>query len=573
MKVNYYMRIMMTAAVMLVASSCTDFDDYNQTPVDANASAELTLWENISHNNQLSNFQKIIKKVGFDDELQQSHFYTVWAPIDGTYDAEALLQQDDASLLYRFVKSHIAEYNHLVSGAINERIHALNEKSFNFEGSGSYIYADVPVSTINLPSKNGVIHTLNGAATFYPNIYEYIFQANDIDSLNHYFKRYENIYLDENNSVVGPTVNGKRTYIDSVMITTNSMYNTLNARIAHEDSSYTMIMPTDEAWVKAYEKIKPYYNYIKTTIAADLDAPVSATNIPTTTLTIDHEYMSDSLTKRAIVNNLVFNNNNVYNRWMENPTAEYTDTLLTTTRNKLSNPKEILGQTKDKVKMSNGYAHIVDSLAIHPWDGWAPEIIISPLNIGSTKSSISWNGNNHIVTAENPDPRKGKFEYGSFSYLWVEPTNNYAKPELDIKLPGVLSTSYNLYCVVVPANIDIADSLVKVRPNQLDFDLSYCNEKGAIVQTWTGSSHTSSSKHFAAKLENDTSIVDTMFVGKIDFPIAYRGLGEKMYPHLKITTDFNVFNSAMMANYTRDLRIAAIILRPVEMDEYEATKE
>ena len=233
MKVNKYIGIMMMAAIVLVASSCTDFDDYNEVPTDVNASADLSLWENISQNGKLSNFQKIIKKVGFDDELQQSHFYTVWAPLDGTYDADALLNQDDNTVLYRFVKSHIAEYNHLVSGPIDERIHALNEKSFTFTGAGPYSYADVDVAQVNLPSRNGVIHTLNGAATFYPNIYEYIYQANGIDSLEQYFKRYEDIYLDENNSVVGPTVNGKQTYIDSVMITTNSLFNNLRARIAH----------------------------------------------------------------------------------------------------------------------------------------------------------------------------------------------------------------------------------------------------------------------------------------------------------------------------------------------------
>ena len=568
MKVNKYIGIMMMAAIVLVASSCTDFDDYNEMPTDVNASADLSLWENISQNGKLSNFQKIIKKVGFDDELQQSHFYTVWAPLDGTYDADALLNQDDNTVLYRFVKSHIAEYNHLVSGPIDERIHALNEKSFTFTGTSTYSYADVDVAQINLPSRNGVIHTLNGAATFYPNIYEYIYQASGIDSLEQYFKRYEDIYLDENNSVVGPTVNGKQTYIDSVMITTNSLFNTLRARIAHEDSSYTMIMPTDEAWVKAYNRIKPYFNYIQTTIAQDLDAAVSTTNIPTTTVSIDYEYMSDSLTRRAIVDNLIFNNNNWYNRWVEDPTAEYTDTLLTTTFNPLSNPQELLAQTKDKVKMSNGFSRIVDSLAVLPWEGWAPEIVVSPIT-----NSISWSGTNQVVRVDNPDPTKGNFENGYLNYLWVIPASNYAKPELDIKLPNVLSTTYNLYCVIVPANVDVADSLLEVRPNQLDFDLSYCNEKGAIVQTWTGTSHTSSKTHFAVTLENDPTKVDTMFVGTIKFPIAYRGLGNKMYPNLKITTDFNVFNSAMMAKYTRDLRIASIILRPVEMDEYEATKE
>lgn len=568
MKVNKYIGVMLVAITMLAASSCTDFDDYNEVPMDVNATADKTLWENISQNGSLSNFQSIIKRVGFDAVLQQSHFYTVWAPLDGTYDANALLNQDDATVLYRFVKSHVAEYNHLVSGSIDERIHALNDKSFLFEGNGTYKYADVDVAQTNLPSINGVIHTLQGAATFYPNIYEYIFQREGIDSLEQYFKKYENVYLDENNSVVGPTVNGKQTYIDSVMITTNSLYGSLNARIAHEDSSYTMIMPNNEAWVKAYDKIKPYFNYIQTTIAQDVDAAVSATSVPSTTVTIDNVYMSDSLTKRAIVNNLVFNNNNEYNRWVEDPTAIYTDTLRTTTRNMLSNPKEILAQTKDKERMSNGYARIVDSLAILSWEGWAPELVISPIG-----RSVTWNGSNHIVQVNNPDPTKGTFEYGYINYLWVEPNSNYSKPELDIKLPGVLSTTYNLYCVIVPPDVDPTDTLTEVRPNQLNFDLSYCNEKGALQQTWTGTNHTTTtSAHFAKQLVNDSSKVDTMFVGTIKFPIAYLGLGEKMYPNLKITTDFSVF-SPLMRTYTRDLRIAAIILRPVEKDEYQVTKE
>ena len=566
MKVNKYIGVMMVAMV-LAASSCTDFDDYNEVPMDANASAEKTLWENISQNASLSNFQSIIKKVGFDAALQQSHFYTVWAPLDGTYDANALLNQDDETVLYRFVKSHVAEYNHLVSGAIDERIHALNDKSFLFEGNGTYKYADVDVAQTNLPSINGVMHTLQGAATFYPNIYEYIFQREGIDSLEQYVKKYETVYLDENNSVVGPTVNGKQTYIDSVMVTTNSLYRTLNARIAHEDSSYTMILPTNEAWVKAYDKIKPYFNYIRTTTAQDIDAAQSQTTIPSTTVTIDHVYMADSLTKLAMMENLFFNNNNEYNRWVENPSAVFTDTLLTTTRNKLSNPREILAKTIDKEKMSNGYARIVDSLAILPWEGWAPELIISPIG-----RNVSWNGDNHTVVVENPNPAKGTFESGSIAYLWVSPKTNYSKPELAIKLPGVLSTTYNLYCVIVPPDVDPTDTITEVMPNQLDFDLSYCNANGTLAQTWTGTNHTTSKTHFALKLENDPTKVDTMFVGTINFPVAYMGLGEKMYPNLKITSDFSVF-SPLMKTYTRDLRIAAIILRPVEKDDYFATKE
>ena len=37
----------MLAATMLTAASCSDYDDYNTVPTDAQAGANQTLWENI----------------------------------------------------------------------------------------------------------------------------------------------------------------------------------------------------------------------------------------------------------------------------------------------------------------------------------------------------------------------------------------------------------------------------------------------------------------------------------------------------------------------------------------------
>ena len=140
-----------------------------------------------------------------------------------------------------------------------------------------------------------------------------------------------------------------------------------------------------------------------------------------------------------------------------------------------------------------------------------------------------------------------------------------------MKLPNVLSTTYNIYCVIVPPYDQEFVSTSEFRPNQLDFDLSYCDANGKLATTLSGSGRTA--VHLASKLENDPTRIDTMFVGTFTFPVAYRGLGERIYPNLKITTDFNVFDRTAMEQYTRDLRIASIILRPVEQDEYEATKE
>ena len=77
----------MTAATMLAVTSCSDFSDYNDTPASDVQQAERTLWDNISQNDQLSDFATLVKKAGFDDELSQPHYYTVWAPLNGTYDA------------------------------------------------------------------------------------------------------------------------------------------------------------------------------------------------------------------------------------------------------------------------------------------------------------------------------------------------------------------------------------------------------------------------------------------------------------------------------------------------------
>ena len=177
----------MTAATMLAVTSCSDFSDSHDPPVSDVQQAERPLWDHISQNDQLSDFATLVKKAGFDDELSQPHFYTVWAPVNGTYDASSLMSADSATVLYQFVKSHIAEYNHGISGPVDERIHALNRKSFVFEGDGQYTYAGLALKQLNIPNSNGIMHLLDGAARFYPNIYEYLLTYEGTDSVSAYF--------------------------------------------------------------------------------------------------------------------------------------------------------------------------------------------------------------------------------------------------------------------------------------------------------------------------------------------------------------------------------------------------
>src|SRR5574344_135751 len=556
MKRNRYIGIMILSAIVAMMVSCSDFKDYNEAYTNETASSKLTLWENISNNGNLKNFAALIKKAGFDDELQSSHFYTVWAPVDGTYNYDSLSVLDSSVILSRFVESHIADYNYGVSGNVdNEYVFTLNRKAFIFGGSGdSYTFDDKNVLLLNQPSVNGVFHTISGAAEFHPNIYEYIFDSQGTDSLQNYFLHFQNTYLDESRSVIGPTVNGHQTYIDSVMVTTNRLFSRLKANINVEDSNYTMMFPTNEAWSGAYSKIKKYFNYIAKTASYQYSALSTDFKSPTTLYkTIDMNYYADSLTKKSLVQNLVFNNNNIRNRWVTDSKEENTDTILTTTNELLSKASETLARTIKTVKTSNGYVRYIDSLSVHPWDSWCPDLSFAATNTNYRVKTTSATVSTVRISENDLDKDKAGELY---SYADFVPASEKANPAVAFNLPNPLSTSYNIYCVFVPANIR-KGSTATVKPYKVNFTLNYCDAKGAMQKMDYGIKY------------NDTTKLDTMFVGKITFPICYSNLGTAYSPTLLVTSKLDLIFGKDITKYDNELRIAAILLKPVEHEEYE----
>lgn len=579
----------MMAACTLAAASCTDFSDYNETPADQTPASSLTLWENIQQNGQLSDFATLVRQSGFDAELSTPRSLTVWAPQNGSFsiaDYQGLSKED---LLNQFVKGHIAEYGHAASGKVDERVHMLNEKSFTFVGDGNYTFDGIAISKVNVPSSNGLIHVMDGAAKFYPNLYEYLKTGANIDSLRNHFNRYEESYLDLEASVKGPMVNGVQTYIDSVVVTSNSLVNQLRARIANEDSSYTFVMPTDKAFKEMYDRVKSFYNFIETTKMHDVANYTATTGTgasATKSVTVNPSYMTDSLTRWQIVRNLVFSNNDGYNQWIVGK-GENTDTLRSTTRTKLSNPADILDTYKvgEPVEMSNGYARIVDSLAFLPWETYCPELTFSPYtNLASlfpasaqlTRGKITNSDGSPLTWLFGPETTLTEFSFG-----WIEPGGERVKPEFYISLPEVMSTTYNFYVVYLPA-AKMVGTLNDPRPNWLNFQLNYCDAKGA-TQVYNFSKEYADSLLSGGTLPkvatsvnantafiNDPEKTDTVFIGQFTFPVNYRGLGNDFYPSLHVTSPISVFNSNQLATYSRDVRIAAILLRPVELDEYEA---
>ena len=589
---NFYI----LAAVILLAS-CSDFNDYNEAVTDVTVSANKTLWENIQKTPELSDFAALVKRAGFDDELNASEYYTVWAPKNGTFNPSDYSGLTDETLLKQFVKNHVARYSFPASGAVDERVLMLNEKSYEFSGSPAYGTSGYQFDGnsllsgfYNLPSNNGVLHVMDGAAKYYPNLYEYVTDSvlaagQDISTLRNFFLRYETTYLDEARSVVGPIVDGMQTYVDSVMVTENSLWNTLNAKLAVEDSSYTFLMPTNKAWTGFYERIKPYYKYIASTEAQAFEKNkqgsivISKTNAKKT---VNAAYWQDSLSNRFLTRYMLYSNTDGYNQWLTGePSSLGSDTLRTTLREKLSGPQEILDQAVATLPMSNGLAVIIDSMAVRSWETFAAERSYSAT--GYTVRTVYGSATSLRVLSDDANQE-------DYSYVYLKPGTEFDLPEMTIQLPGVLSTKYSIYCVFAPA----ADKWSSVpgyveKPNRVIFRLSYCDAKGklasqefldedpdrmaAFMEKFPLIVDNKVNRTYIRSFENDPTKVDTVYVGDFTFPCCYYGFDSEVSPNITVVANIDTFDDDMLAAYSCNLRIVSVILKPKELAEFEESNK
>ena len=414
-----------------------------------------------------------------------------------------------------------------------------------------------------------------------------------MDSIAKYFKQYEITELDPAQSVPGPIVNGKQTYIDSVMVTYNSMTNSMRAALNNEDSTYTFLIPNNEAYDKMYKAIKSLYKYKESTQGQNV-ADAQSTSYATITGTSNVEYLNflaDSLTRRQIVNNLAYSHTNRFNKAYFDDGSIALDTIFSTYRNKFSEPDRIFDDAHivSKQKLSNGNAVIVDSLGFKSWETYNRENTI----VGAMPCRVL-NGNLQRKSLNVADVNTELVDLNNqsgFSYCQAEPTSSFVKPEVDYYLTGVLSGTYRIYVVIPPVNVDINDDSEKILPNWLSFSMNYFNGTKLVDYQFTNERfdpknaevityNPNTGAEVKTKIDNkdffnNIEKVDTLLLGEFTFPYCYVGLND-VYPNIKVTcsTKFSTLASRGHVNaFDRTIRINAIIMRPVEYDDYLKEKE
>lgn len=566
--------------IALAFGACSDWDDHYDAGASVSGTSNKTLWETISQNDELTDFASVLKAHGYDSLLDGEEKYTVWAPVNGTFSLNSLNNVSSSRAVTQFLQNHIAHNAYVASGEIDERIYTLNTKAHTFTGSpSSYVISDVSVKDANCPVSNGVLHTLNGFLTFRQNIYESL-NTDDyaIDSIVNYIHSYDQTVLDEEKSTVGPVLNGEQTYLDSVVVESNGLFpdasNTYTgegfyAYISTEDSSYTMIVPTNKAWTATKKSMEPCFNYIPLYKYRNevLEAPASGT-AKKADLAVDNEELTigsgssadvkvwrDSIVNRYLIRSLLFNDNYEENRKLKTLATGQrlvADSLVITEGDVIYNDDcGDLFEGATRVDKSNGAVWITDSIRYRPWMYYNNKIDLE----AEMYSSASFNSSTsrESVTSSNRNPAVSG-EVSNNAYCLVTPASSVANPQVVFNLyENVRSTSYNVYVVIVPGNITNANTTPL--PNNFRASVGYHEADGTLNE-----------KAFSGTFTSNPEKVDTISLGTFTFPAAYYGLGESSaYPYLRLTSRVS---TSTASKYDRTLRVDKVMLIPTEMDEY-----
>lgn len=473
-----YKKVLGLAMAALTFAACTDTwdDHYEGTATGANMN-QGSLWEAIeSRPAELSNFASVIKATGFDRDLDGAQVFTVFAPTNDNFteaQAQALIAQyekekengtrdEDNTVVKEFIRNHVALYNHSVA--------ADNGDSLIVMMNGKYLaidtaqIGDAPFLTSNNIYSNGVLFTLKKTTTYNPNVFEYVGKDADlakVDSFLHNSLHYR-LNFNEAKSVAGPVKDGVTTYVDEVYDLENDLfdYDALDAELNSEDSTYWMLLPTNDEWDRMVEKYSPYFEYypgiiknseltkgtVDSLIYTNTRMAILKGTAFSRTVNTDKR-MQDSL--KAMSTNAVYNYNYRRSYWGADSLDYYA----------YKDPFNTVFANTTDVECSNGKVMKSDKWPISPRETFMQDIIIEAEGGISVKEVSKYETKTGEVketctptvrTVPSSNPYYGKISGNKF--LELTENTDYLEHYVIFNIRQALSNvPYDVYVVMAPA--------------------------------------------------------------------------------------------------------------------------
>lgn len=534
---NSFCAIVLPALVTAGLSACSDSWDDHYEMADSNGTESL--YQLVKGNPQLSDFMKILEathiynnskrtQVTYAQLINADQALTLWAPVNGTFNADSLLQicqtqKGDSVVARHFVMNHIAHNLYNMNAETSENVKMLNDKFLKLTSKSLY-NANVVGNDYNIPATNGLLHIVGDDAKYTYNIYEGLTTVMDYDHIGTFLKKYEKLELDEERSIQADMVDGMKVYSDSVIVIENNLFRVFD-KIMNEDSIYGMLIPDRDTWNKIYTEAKSYFNYGSIEKA---------------------DSVSEYWTNVSLIRDLIFN---------RNVQRSENDSIFTTSYSAATWPYHVYYQPfaaggyfdhaniQDSLLCSNGYIY-----HLKEWPFTPQQLYFHPINVQGEREAN--------LTAYKDCTLNYRMAIGDTisgnGYLDIVPRASTSNWTATFEIKNTLSGTYNIYAVILPKTVYLANSR-DFKPNKFKATLNYLDENGE-----------SQSKAFDKEISNNAYVVDSVLIGQFTFPVCNY---QQQEATVSLQLQCSITNR--QTNFSREMFLDCIYLKPVSDDEKE----
>lgn len=578
--------------MLLGATACTD--DHFDIIADGTTGSN-SLWENIQGSGKTDSLALILNrtivmksetdksgKISYAEMLNQPQSFTFWAPKDGTYNAkhyldmlderDALLaksasadsEENDAAwrlnwtVANQLVQNHLARFNY-EGNSSTQKVRLLNAK-VSYYDPAALTFNNVAMDAEPIPSSNGTMHLLEGVSPFAYNIYDYIVYHDEFSKLWGVLSdpAIDKRVFSETASTEGAmNENGEMVYVDSVFYHTNEILDASGALLSNEDSLYVALLPTDEAWDKAYETVSNLYRYgSRYAYEWNDDQGKFMQTAQFNTDSLQAYNANRTLIQSSFFTTSRFSVSNQTDSAQVNAYAQTADSLLSTNYTVFYNPNHgglnpnFNGQSP--VKASNGYIYAVDSYNVNPGYTWIQRNEVkmtSDYFVANVGGATSDKGQLITLTEETRcDTIYGNVEdnmYRRFEKLGNSEMNVY------IRLSGLYSGKYKISAEIVPTQIN--KSFPAGENEHAMFNYELLDDEGHKIGSTVNDFETKS----------DSVRTYTLFES-IEIPKCYVGLpSDYSNSFVRLRFQMAAKHSRPSAGNCKSLNISKIIVEPV----------
>ena len=472
-------------AALFAGTSCDDSEGLKVT--GEVPFADKTLYEVLLSDAELSDFVEVVNSCGehcADSLFNKSKVYTLWAPVNGTFNKDSLIaevENGNREMVFQsFVKAHISNHLRAANGTLGDdnKVLLLNEKIAVFKGDrkNGYSFSGQHLAECNIRVWNGLLHKLEAPSEYKYNIMEYLELDENVDSVSKFIYSYNVTEFSAGQSIMGPIVGGEQTYLDSVFVTSNKLLSHWNGVgfLDSEDSTYTVYVPNNKAWADFVAESDKYFNF-----------NLESAN-PKSVNAHDRDSLRNYYARINALKYMTFSNNEQV--YVNNPDSILPIWQSGAKREELDK-QQLEACVLYEKELSNGTFKVIDKCPFTTYDLFHDTIKIEGENAAMRKEL---NG----TVAYSREAPKNKINDKDSLFKNAEISGNYyyegmlndgnGRASVSFKLPNALSAKYNLAIITVPKNITNPDvQPAQIKPTTYTAKVYMQNDSKNVIFTGT----------------------------------------------------------------------------------------